>query len=290
MPSERELLERAVGLALENAAAGQHPFGALVVRDGEALASGVNRTLRDADPTAHAEVEAIRTAVRRHGSEALAGTTIVSSCEPCPMCHAVAALVGVSRILYAAPKEVAAEAGFALLPHAAEMQALWRSAGSAPVEHVPTPGADEPFARFASTGPAEAATSPVRELRVAMTVEDFGEALRFYRDVLGLPLREAWDDPTGSGAILEAGDATLELISPDQAELIDRVEVGQRVAGPIRLALQVDESERTAAELVAGGAEALAAAVMTPWGDRNARVRAPDGMQLTLFTVPERSH
>jgi lactoylglutathione lyase len=253
------------------------------------FASGVNRTLRDADPTAHAEVDAIRAAARRHGSEALAGTTIVPSREPCPMCHAVSALVGVSRIVYAAPKEVAAEAGFELPPHAAEMQALGRSAGAVSVEHVPTPGAEEPFARFAATGAAKAATSPVRELRVAMTVEDFGQALRFYRDVLGLPVREAWDEPTGSGAILEAGDATLELLSVDQAELIDRVEVGQRVAGPIRLALQVDDSGRTAAELVSGGAEALAAAVVTPWGDRNARVRAPDGMQLTLFTVPESS-
>jgi guanine deaminase len=289
MPSEGELLERAIGLALENAAAGQHPFGALVVRDGETLASGVNRTLRDADPTAHAEIEAIRAAARRHGSKALAGTTVVSSCEPCPMCLAAAALAGVSRIVYAAPKEVASEAGFELPPPAAEMHTLWRSAGSASVEHVPMPGAEEPFARFAATGAAEFATSPVRELRVAMTVEDFDRALRFYRDVLGLPVLEAWDDPTGSGAILGAGEATLELLSVDQAELIDRIEVGQRVAGPIRLALQVDDSERAAAELVAGGAEALAPVVMTPWGDRNARVRAPDGMQLTLFTVLEES-
>jgi uncharacterized glyoxalase superfamily protein PhnB len=95
----------------------------------------------------------------------------------------------------------------------------------------------------------------------------------------------AWDEPSGSGAILEAGRATLELLSVDQAELIDSIEVGERVAGPVRLAVEVEDSARTARELAAGGAEVLAEPVVTPWGDRNARVRAPDGMQLTLFTV-----
>ncbi|MGH3040591.1 MAG: hypothetical protein ACRDNG_02420, partial [Gaiellaceae bacterium] len=72
------------------------------------------------------------------------------SCEPCPMCQATAALVGVSRIVYAAPKEVAAQAGFELRPVAAEMQALLRTAGPLEIEHVSTPGADEPFARFSA--------------------------------------------------------------------------------------------------------------------------------------------
>lgn len=129
------------------------------------------------------------------------------------------------------------------------------------------------------------AESPVRELRLAVTVEDYGRALEFYRDVLGLPVVQAWDTPTGSGAILDAGRATLELLSEKQAELVDHVEVGERVAGPIRLALEVEDSEQTAGELVAGGAELLAQPVVTPWSHRNVRLRAPDGMQLTLFTV-----
>jgi catechol 2,3-dioxygenase-like lactoylglutathione lyase family enzyme len=129
------------------------------------------------------------------------------------------------------------------------------------------------------------AESPVRELRLALTVEDYERALEFYRDVLGLPVVEAWDTPTGSGAILDAGRATLELLSVKQAELVDHVEVGERVAGPVRLALEVEDSERTAGELVAGGAELLAQPVVTPWSHRNVRLRAPDGMQLTLFTV-----
>jgi lactoylglutathione lyase len=129
------------------------------------------------------------------------------------------------------------------------------------------------------------AESPVRELRLAVTVEDYERALAFYRDVLGLPVVESWDTPTGSGAVLDAGRATLELLSVAQAELVDDVEVGARVAGPVRLALEVDDSARTADELVAGGAELIAGPVVTPWSHRNVRVRAPDGMQLTLFTV-----
>jgi lactoylglutathione lyase len=127
--------------------------------------------------------------------------------------------------------------------------------------------------------------SPVRELRLALTVEDYEQAVEFYRDVLGLPVIQSWDQPSGSGAILDAGRATLELLSVAQAELVDEVEVGARVAGPVRLALEVDNSEKTAAELVAAGAELIAGPVVTPWSHRNVRLRAPDGMQLTLFTV-----
>jgi lactoylglutathione lyase len=130
------------------------------------------------------------------------------------------------------------------------------------------------------------AKSPVRELRVALTVEQYEDALRFYRDVLGLPTIEQWATSSGSGAILDAGRATLELLSTDQADLVDEVEAGRRgVAGPVRLALEVEDSATTADELVAGGAERIADPVVTPWSHRNVRLRAPDGMQLTLFTV-----
>lgn len=129
--------------------------------------------------------------------------------------------------------------------------------------------------------------SPVRELRVAVTVEDYETALRFYRDVLGLPVVQAWDNPSGSGAILDAGRATLELLSVAQAELVDDVEVGERVAGPIRLALEVADSDAVAEALEAAGAERLGGPVVTPWSHRNVRLQAPDGMQLTLFTIVE---
>jgi hypothetical protein len=84
--------------------------------------------------------------------------------------------------------------------------------------------------------------------------------------------------------VLEAGRATLELLDKSQAEYVDRIEAGHRVAGPVRLALEVPDSEETARRLVAEAAEEVAPPVTTPWGDRSARVRAPDGMQLTLFT------
>jgi len=103
--------------------------------------------------------------------------------------------------------------------------------------------------------------------------------------VLGLPVVEAWEQPTGSGAVLDAGRATLELLSTAQAALVDQVEVGSRVAGPVRIALEVDDAAETAGTLVAGGAERLGGPVVTPWSHRNVRLRAPDGTQLTLFTV-----
>ena len=125
------------------------------------------------------------------------------------------------------------------------------------------------------------------ELRLVLTVDDFVQALAFYRDALGLPEREAWEaeGATARIAILDAGRATLELVNEAQAAAIDDVEVGQRVAGPVRVAFEVDDSDALAARLVAAGAEQLADVVVTPWNDRNVRLRAPDGMQLTLFTV-----
>jgi catechol 2,3-dioxygenase-like lactoylglutathione lyase family enzyme len=125
----------------------------------------------------------------------------------------------------------------------------------------------------------------VRELRVALTVDDYDGAVTFYREALGMPQLEAWEAPEGRVAILDAGRATLELLDAAQAALVDEIEVGRRVAGTVRLALEVDDSEAVAERLVRAGAEQLADAVVTPWRDRNVRLQAPDGMQLTLFTV-----
>jgi len=124
----------------------------------------------------------------------------------------------------------------------------------------------------------------VTELRVALTVRDFGEALAFYRDTLGLEQVADWSSETGRVVVLDAGRATLELLDDAQAGAVDAIEAGRRVSGTVRLALEVANSEDMARRLVAAGAAQVAPAVVTPWGDRNARVRAPDGMQLTLFT------
>jgi len=124
----------------------------------------------------------------------------------------------------------------------------------------------------------------VTELRVALTVRDFGQALAFYRDALGLQQLADWSSETGRVVVLDAGRATLELLDHAQAETVDAIEAGRRVSGTVRLAMNVADSEDMAQRLVSAGAVQVAPPVMTPWRDRNARVQTPEGMQLTLFT------
>jgi len=92
----------------------------------------------------------------------------------------------------------------------------------------------------------------VRELRLVLTVQDFDGALSFYRDALGLDAEAVWASEGGHVTLLSAGRATLELVDQAHAAEIDRLEV-----------------------------------VTTPWNDRNVRLEAPDGTQLTLFTPVE---
>jgi len=125
----------------------------------------------------------------------------------------------------------------------------------------------------------------VSELRVALTVADFDGAVAFYRDALGLDQVADWSGEDGRVILLAAGRATLELFDEAQAAKVDEIEAGSRVSGAVRLALEVRDSEETARQLVMAGAEEVAPPVVTPWGDLNARVRAPDGMQLTLFAA-----
>jgi len=126
--------------------------------------------------------------------------------------------------------------------------------------------------------------SPVSEMRLIVTAEDFEAAITFYRDVLGLPERASYASDDGRVVILEAGRATLEIADPAQAAFIDRVEVGRRVAGHIRVAFEVSDSAATAQALVAGGATLIADATRTPWETDNVRLDAPAGLQLTLFS------
>ncbi|HJQ51737.1 MAG TPA: VOC family protein [Gaiellaceae bacterium] len=122
-------------------------------------------------------------------------------------------------------------------------------------------------------------------LRVVLTVEDFDEAVSFYRDALGLEQLADWSGDDGCVILLDAGHATLELFDEQQAESVDRIEADRRVSGTVRLALEVgDDLDGTAQRLLAAGAKAEAEPVVPPWGGRNARLRAPDGMQLTLFS------
>ena len=124
----------------------------------------------------------------------------------------------------------------------------------------------------------------VTELRLVVTTPDYAEALRFYCDVLGLKAKASYSAAGGHVTILEAGRATLEINDPAYAAYIDEVEVGRRVAGHMRVAFEVADTERVTAELVAAGASLLSKTVRTPWGSLNSRLESPGGLQLTLFS------
>ena len=123
----------------------------------------------------------------------------------------------------------------------------------------------------------------VLELRLVVTTDDFDEALRFYRDVLGLPEAPSVQSPDGRVAILNAGRATLEIADQRTAEFVDAMEVGTRVAGPIRVAFEVTDVTATTRRLAEAGATVLAEPRRTPLNSTHARLQAPAGLQLTIF-------
>lgn len=108
-----QYMRKAIDLALKNAGSvSGGPFGAVIVKDGEIIAAASNSVTVDNDPTAHAEVNAIREACRRLGTFSLAGCQLYTSCEPCPMCLAAAYWARIDKIYYAADQHDAARAGF----------------------------------------------------------------------------------------------------------------------------------------------------------------------------------
>lgn len=108
-----EFLRRAIQLATENVVKGAGgPFGAVVVRDGRIVGEGANTVTASHDPTAHAEVNAIRAAAQALGTFSLAGCELYTSCEPCPMCLAAAYWARMDAIYYGASAADAASAGF----------------------------------------------------------------------------------------------------------------------------------------------------------------------------------
>ena len=112
MSDEGRWLTDVVERATANVAEDGGPFAALVIRGDVVVADGVNRVTRDLDPTAHAEVVAIRAACRALGTHILAGTILVSSCEPCPLCLSAALWARVDAVVYAADRDDAARGGF----------------------------------------------------------------------------------------------------------------------------------------------------------------------------------
>ena len=123
-------------------------------------------------------------------------------------------------------------------------------------------------------------------MRVVLTVPDFDEGVTFYRDALGLEQLADWTGEDGRVILLDAGRATIELFDERQAESVDRIEAGRRVSGSVRLAFEVGDLDGARQRLLDAGASAEAEPVAPPWGGRNARLRTPDGMQLTLFSEP----
>jgi catechol 2,3-dioxygenase-like lactoylglutathione lyase family enzyme len=128
---------------------------------------------------------------------------------------------------------------------------------------------------------------PVLELRVALTARDYERLVRFYCDGLGLEPAQLWPSDQGRATVLDMGQATLEIFDETQANTIDQIEVGQRLSGPIRLALKVPDLEAAMERLLSKGATLVHLPVVTPWGDRNVRLQDPEGMQVTLFQAPE---
>jgi guanine deaminase len=145
-------LAEAVALAERNVAEGGGPFGAVLVADGVLLGTGVNRVTRDNDPTAHAEVLAIRAACRLLGHFKLPGATLYSSCEPCPLCLSAALWARVARVEYAADRHDAARGGFDDLAFYRLFETD-RARWATPVVAVALPGHTAPFdAWLASEG------------------------------------------------------------------------------------------------------------------------------------------
>ena len=105
-------MQQAIDLSVQNVENGGGPFGAVIVKDGKVIATGTNRVVPNSDPTAHAEVSAIREACRRLGTFKLDGCTIYSSCEPCPMCLSAIYWAGISRLCYGNTKADAASIDF----------------------------------------------------------------------------------------------------------------------------------------------------------------------------------
>jgi predicted enzyme related to lactoylglutathione lyase len=121
-------------------------------------------------------------------------------------------------------------------------------------------------------------------MRLVVTTDDYAAAIAFYRDALGMPELGVFGSPDGGRVtILGAGQATLEIGDPLNAAYVDEVEVGRRVAGHVRVALQVADAAGATDRAVEAGATLIAPPIETPWRSRNARLDGPAGLQLTLF-------
>ena len=142
--SDDRWLARTIELATVNVTEGGGPFGALITLGDELVAVGQNRVTRDNDPTAHAEVQAIRAACASLGTFSLGGATLYTSCEPCPLCVSAALWARVERVVFAADRHDAARGGFDDREFY-ELFARDRSTWPTRIEAVRPSNASEPF-------------------------------------------------------------------------------------------------------------------------------------------------
>jgi tRNA(Arg) A34 adenosine deaminase TadA len=112
MEYNNKFMRKAIALSIENIKNGGGPFGAVIVKDGKIIATGVNRVTANTDPTAHAEVNAIRKASKKLGTFDLAGCDIYTSCEPCPMCLGAVYWAHIDKMYYGNTKADAKNIGF----------------------------------------------------------------------------------------------------------------------------------------------------------------------------------
>ena len=128
-------------------------------------------------------------------------------------------------------------------------------------------------------------TSPILEFRVAVTAQDYDRLVAFYEDVMGVKAIDIWTQADNKGVLYDMGRGTLEILDENSAATVDQLEVGKRVSGQIRFALEVADVDAVVARAVAKGATLLHEPMVTPWNHKNARLQSPDGLQITLFQV-----
>lgn len=140
-------LEEAVRISRDHVAEGGIPFSGLVVRDGQVLGTGFNRVLEDDDPTAHAEVVALRAAAKKYGRLSVAGATLIASGEPCALCYMAALYFSIEHIVFAADRKTASLYGF---DYASSYSIFASDPTTWPIKvtHAPIEGHEVPFEEF----------------------------------------------------------------------------------------------------------------------------------------------
>jgi tRNA(Arg) A34 adenosine deaminase TadA len=147
MKNDRALLQRAIKIAGDGIKVGGGPFGAVITKNGKVISESNNMVVLSHDPTAHAEVLAIREAASALKSHDLSDCTIYTSCEPCPMCLGAIYWSGIKRVVYASDRHAAAESGFSdkfiyneIILDPSERKVIF--------EHIPDAGGEEVFRKW----------------------------------------------------------------------------------------------------------------------------------------------